>query len=266
MTDTPPQAPRRERSPSYPGIGLQAAIAKAKVVWDKEHRHAAPVSTLYRHWGYSGATGPSMTTLSALLKFGLLNDQGSGESRTAILTEDAIAILLAPSADHPDRLRAIREAALKPTIHEELWKRYGGADLPSDEAIQYYLVRERKFTETAARELIKEYRATLAFAGLPESATVSGDSEIDPPTEPEKESLAIPEEKVLTTPPAPVETAVLQTMRFPVDDTRSAVLQVPGPVTADDWDAIFDALEVFKRATLRKRPAQPPESASDQLA
>jgi hypothetical protein len=35
----------------------------------------------------------------------------------------------------------------------------------------------------------------------------------------------------------------------------------PGPVTADDWDAIFDALEVFKRATLRKRPAQPPESA-----
>lgn len=260
MTDTPPLAPRRERSPSYPGIGLETAIEKARVVWDKEHRHAAPVSNLYRHWNYKGATGPSMTTLSALLKFGLLDDQGSGDSRTAILTEDAMAILLAPSADHPDRLRAIREAALRPTIHQELWKRYG-ADLPSDDTIQYYLVRERKFTEMAARDLIKEYRATLAFAGVQESVTVSGDGEIEPATELENEPPTIPEAQVLT-PPA-TETPTMQTMRFPVDETRSAVLQVPGPVTADDWDAIFDALEVFKKATLRKRSAQPPESVSD---
>jgi hypothetical protein len=185
-----------------------------------------------------------MTTLSALLKFGLLDDAGSGDKRTAILTDDALAILLAPSLGHPDRLRAIHEAALRPTIHRDLWARYG-AELPSDDTIRYYLVRERKFIESAARELIKEYRATMEFAALPESATVSAsDDNVPGPGDPMNAPAPAAEMvQELLTPRS-------DTIRFPFAG-RWASLNLPLPLTEASYDQLLAILAALKPELLR---------------
>ena len=65
----------------------------------------------------------------------------------------------------PNGARRLREAALGPRIHAELWERYG-IDLPSDQSLKRFLVLERSFNESSVDELLAEYKQTMAFAGL----------------------------------------------------------------------------------------------------
>ena len=51
------------------------------------------------------------------------------------------------------REKAIREAALAPTIHQELWEEYNG-NIPSDATLRIEL-RKKKFTESAIEEFIR---------------------------------------------------------------------------------------------------------------
>jgi hypothetical protein len=64
-----------------------------------------------------------------------------------------------------ERLAALRDAALRPTIFRKLWDKYG-ANLPPDVALKTYLIRDCGFCDTGARNCTAAYRATLAFAGL----------------------------------------------------------------------------------------------------
>ena len=79
------------------------------------------------------------------------------------VTDLAVNILANPS-DEARRV-AMKEAALRPPIHSELWKKYG-ASLPSDASLHWELTRERGFTETGAKEFIREYHDTVSHAQL----------------------------------------------------------------------------------------------------
>jgi hypothetical protein len=157
--------PRRDRSPSYPGLPLEQAIDKARVLYEKERKNSVPVQTvLLKHWGYkSVTTGAATVALAAVKKFGLIVDEGSGASRRVRLTDLALKILLNP--DDQARRAAVVEAAMTPPIHAELWKTYSG-DLPSDDSLHYELVVNRNFTETGAKEFIAQFRATTSYAGI----------------------------------------------------------------------------------------------------
>jgi len=158
---------RKGRSPNYPGISLDVAIQRAGELYAKERQHPAPVTTVARHWSYKSFNGPASVSLAALKKFGLLEDEGSGDARVARVSDVAVEILANP---HEERKRAaIRDAAIRPEIHREMWERYG-SQLPSDATLQWELTRSRGFTETGAAEFIREYKATLAFARLEEAS------------------------------------------------------------------------------------------------
>jgi hypothetical protein len=157
---------RKGRSPNYPGISLDLAIQRAGELYDAERQHPAPVSTVARHWKYKSFNGPASVSLAALKKYGLLEDEGSGEGRRARISDIGVEILANP--DEERRQAAIREAALRPEIHLEMWQKYG-PHLPSDATLQWELTRSRGFTETGATEFLKEYKATLAFARLEET-------------------------------------------------------------------------------------------------
>lgn len=238
---------RKDRSPSYPSIPLERALERASVVYDRERRHAAPILSLFTAWDFKGQTGPALVTLAALKKYGLLEDEGSGAARKAKLTDLALDILLAPSEDHPNRLAALRRAALSPTIFADLRSQFGTV-LPSDETLRYYLVRERKFLEKAATEVIRNYRETVRFAKLEESDTVSP----EPQPEFSEDSMpATPIEHpaVVVAPPGSVPHFAAQSGRsiqLPIARGQWATLEAPFPLSREAWERMVQILEVMK--------------------
>lgn len=282
MSEQTPETRRKPkgRSPSYPGIGLGDAIEKAAVLYQKEGRHAAPADVITTHWGYKPKTGPSLVAVAALKKFGLLEDEGGNGSRWARLTPLALSIVL-DEADSPERQQHVREAALTPPIHAELWNESGGR-LPSDQNLRRTLVLERGFTDSGAQQFIRQFKSTIAFAGLgepdkmPESQLpqhrLSG--EHMPPQD--IRPVGIPSEGAIGSPrlsPEAGDQPRLRTLPLPVDTDPWPVLQVPVPMTEEAWDQMLAAITVFKVGVVRKATsaddpptAQPPAAASEDAA
>lgn len=151
------------RSPAYPAISLEKAIQRVRQVYARDKQYEIPAASLPEVWGYASLNGPAGLTISALKKFGLINDEGVRDERRISVTDQAVHILDHPSSDA--RAEAIRDAALRPPIHREFWDEYG-SNLPSDANMIWRLTRDRGFTETGAKEFLREWRETLEFAGL----------------------------------------------------------------------------------------------------
>src|SRR5438067_12212354 len=123
----------KSRSPDYPAIGLNEAIARARRVYDSGI-YQAPVSkeVFAQQMGYKGLNGGSLPVLSALAKYGLIEGRGN-DTRVSPL---AVSII-AHREGTPERARAIREAAGKPELFVELDQRYpGGVARTPDQAIR----------------------------------------------------------------------------------------------------------------------------------
>jgi hypothetical protein len=168
---TKSKAPRL-RSPGYPGIDLEAAIKRALEFYDHERRNAAHAEIAVQHWGFKPSSGGGFVVIAALKAYGLISDTGSGKARKIQLTDLALRILLDKRPDSPDREASIKQAALMPKIHASLWNKYRG-DIPSDSNLRHELIFERKFNENAVDDFIKQYRATIDFAKLNDSDSIS---------------------------------------------------------------------------------------------
>jgi hypothetical protein len=173
----------RFRSPPYPAVPLAKAIERAKTFYLKALNHSVPVSVPASAWEYAGKSSGLFATIAALKQFGLMSDEGSGDKRRFKLTEAGIRLARDQEPNSEKRRAAIRVAALAPKIHSELWEKYGaaGASGAMDVAVKSYLTLDRAddgaapYSDEAALELINQYRATMAFAGLLESADVSSE-------------------------------------------------------------------------------------------
>jgi hypothetical protein len=243
MTTNEVPKKRKGRSPSYPGINLEAAIARAKALYEVEHQHAVPMATITKHWGYkTPLTGPASVNYAALRKFGLLQDEGTGPSRMGRLTELALDIVLNP--DPHQRLQAIRRAALTPPIHAELWDQFkaqGGP--PSDDAMRYDLVRNRGFTETGAAEFIQEFRDTVAFAQLADAVTIAseeeepnGEAEIDAETDLHRQRKPRPR----------LSGADVLSIPVPIAGRSPILVEGEFPVSEADWVQFIAVLNAMK--------------------
>jgi hypothetical protein len=171
-----PEKGKRMRSPAYPFIGLSAALKRAREFYDKEQRNAASLRVAAKHWNYEAKSSGGLQTAAAMISFGLMQDEGTGDKRTIKLTQNALRILLDGRPDSPERLALIKQAALAPRIHAQLWKKWGAA-LPSTENLKHMLMFdwEPPFNENTVEGFIKEYRDTIAFAKLAESDTVTSE-------------------------------------------------------------------------------------------
>src|ERR1700722_12488365 len=86
--------PRQGRSPAYPGLNLQSAIAKAKALHDAEGKYPAPMPSAFKAWGFSEKSSGGRETRAALRYFGLVTVEGDSDAGKVKLTEDALRILL----------------------------------------------------------------------------------------------------------------------------------------------------------------------------
>lgn len=170
MTEPAQENARRAkagRSPSYPGIPLGDAVERAKVIYAQERQSSAAVPVVMRHWGYNNPrSGRASVTFAALKKFGLITEEGTGDDRSARLTDRVVEIL-----HNPYPRETIQEAALLPPIHRELWDEYKGV-LPSDDNLTWTLIKQRGFTPSGAAEFVRQFRETIAYARLTDAATI----------------------------------------------------------------------------------------------
>lgn len=240
---TEPRTRKRDRSPSYPGIDLAAALQRAQALYNQEHEHAASLETILGHWGYEPKSGAGLVVVAALKKFGLLVDEGSGLRRKARLSDEAVRILLDEREDSIERQRLIEEAALNPTIHTELWQKYGSS-LPSDANLRHELRFDKGFTGRGVAEFIPQFRSTLTFAGLTEGDTLSEG----------EEDKREHERGGRVTPPSPPAGA--HAIQLPIAAGEWATLQAPFPLTQDKWEQMLAVLNAMKPALVGKEKDQ----------
>jgi hypothetical protein len=147
----------RVRSPNYPQLSLPDAIDRAARVFAKEHRHKAPREVVAQHLGYKGLNGASHGVISALLKYGLLDQEGE----TLNVTDRTIAILHPSSPT--EKKQALIDAARSPALFSELLEQFSG-QLPSDENLRSYLIR-RGFSPSSLDGVIQVLRETMELVG-----------------------------------------------------------------------------------------------------
>jgi hypothetical protein len=256
MTSAPePTAARRPsgRSPSFPAINLETAIRRARELYERERQHPTHVETIVHHWGYKGMTGPANLSVAALKKFGLLTDEGKGAERRGRLTHLAVEIIANP--DHAARAEAIKQAALTPTAHRELWDRYGN-ELPSDANLRWELVRQRGFTEGGAEDFIRGYKQTVAFAQL-EASDRSPRTANDAPVADDSHAV-LPDAHEPASPVASSEPADTRTQssasRFPIPIFNGGTVVVEGefPLSEEDWNQFMAVLSAMKPALVKR--------------
>lgn len=256
---TSPDAPkrRRERSPAYPGIGLEAAIERARTLYDREGRHPVPVEVALQDWGYSVKSSGGRTVLAALKQYGLLEEERSGSHRQVRLTAPALSILLDERQGSPEKIEAIQTAALSPKIHEELRTKYD-SHIPSDDNLRYYLRVERHYTDSAVAEFVPQFRATMEFAGLLESATLPPDVGDKSPA-PNGAQAPSPEapmtgavQSTPASPPAPhrvpshPQTPSQRVIQVPLSGSEWVTVQAAFPLSEQAWRQMLDVLAAMK--------------------
>ena len=176
---------KRMRSPNYPSISLADAVERLTKLGGAIHGHAAPRDIVLTSMGYSGANGASLTALSALGKYGLLERTGDEYK----ITQRGMMYLHPQSPE--ERQRAIQEAAAEPKVFADLSERFSGGGV-SDELLRNYLVRS-SFSPTAAASALLAYRETMALVERECGEYDTEDTELEvetPPLEPSPTPMA----------------------------------------------------------------------------
>jgi hypothetical protein len=272
----------RLRSPAYPHIGLAEAvfmIAKLSRASDKNRLLTCQAAA--EALGLKPESSWLILRLAALKKFGLVEDVAAGETHERRLRlSKAAMMLLSLSPDNPLHKVLRQQAALRPAIYEDLWKRFGPI-LPPNERMRDYLVNERQFNPQSVEALLDNFRLTVQFAELMETELTLGAVDWHIPSRRLKrqppgqtKSAFDPAKEELQTPLSAEETAVpglgqsllglsseqlramgekieAATMRrttaIPLDGNEDAVLQIPREMTPQRWQTIIDTLELWKR-------------------
>lgn len=173
MADEKKPGSLRHRSPNYPAIGLEKAVERAQTLQGQgATKHLIPLTVAFTAWDCKGALG--YRTTAALEAYGLVETEGQTDKRQIRLTESARRILLGA----PEKPELLRQAALKPSLHAELWKKYEG-DLPADGVIKNYLQIDKQFNPNSVDAFIEQFRRTIKYAGLGESDKLDAEDKQD---------------------------------------------------------------------------------------
>jgi hypothetical protein len=148
----------RVRSPNFPIISLPQAITRIEVIYDSEQTVPADRATLANHLGYSGLNGASLKMISALGKYGLLEELPNKQFRVSKL-----AMTIMHPASEGEKMDAIREAARGPALFQKLTEQFEG-QRPSETNLRSWLLRNG-FAKSAVDSVTKAYGETMDLVG-----------------------------------------------------------------------------------------------------
>lgn len=147
-------------------MSLAEAIQRAALVYKNQHTHGAPREVVAKSMGYNSLNGASATSISALIKYGLLEGRGD-----EIKISDRAMCILHPQSPE-EKAEAIRQAAREPELFRDLAERFPGR-MPAEDVLRNYLIRNG-FAPAAVSSVILAYRETCEFAEREAGAYDSG--------------------------------------------------------------------------------------------
>lgn len=202
---------KKFRSPQFPFIPLEKAVARAREFESAYHQNPARASSAVKTWSYAEKSSGGIQTIAALVAYGLMEDEGSLDNRRLKLTPLAMTIL--KDARAGAAAAALKVAALKPKVLSELWGAWGGTRPPDHDCIST-LVLDMKFSDEAAARLLSVYDSTILFANLGESDKLADNGgAAEEPTGGEQRDKAPPADKQLPhNPPPPPQTGKVTLM------------------------------------------------------
>jgi hypothetical protein len=164
MTDTKEAAGQRDRSPAFPVIALETALGK--LVEFEAHYKRTPARPEKVGEAWDIKTKAYADRIAAALRyFGLLEYQGSGKDRSIVISENGRRYIRTQQDE--SKREIAKGAALRPKQIAKHWNDWG-ADRPADAACLDVLMEEG-FSEGGARDFLKVYDATIAYAKLTDS-------------------------------------------------------------------------------------------------
>ena len=238
--------PRLGRSPAYPAIGLELAVDRVRQVRAAIGNHAAHVDAIIAVWGLSPRGSISRQTVAALRYFGLLDFDGRGDDRQAKVSRLALDILLTEEGSR-EKLSAIQEAALKPTIHAAIWEEYRGSLPESDHSLELELIRNRGFNDNTVGDFIRQFKGTLDFAILTarmEPVDAQDKSEESDERKPEE---SVERDEQFTDEQTEMNVGTdFRSIPLPVSTGEWPSIRLPYPMTEQSWKEMFTVLNAMK--------------------
>jgi hypothetical protein len=172
MTEVNDNATQRDRSPAYPIVPLEVALARLVEFEAHFKRTAARREKVGEAWSIK-AKAHADRTLAALGYFGLLEyKKGTGDGRDIIISEEGRKYLRAQQEQ--TKQEVVKAAALRPKQIAKFWANWG-ADRPADAACIDQLTMKNGFSVGGAREFLKVYDDTISFAKLSDSDKIAAD-------------------------------------------------------------------------------------------
>ncbi len=168
MTDAAEPSGQRDRSPAYPVVPLETALARLAEFEAHFKRIPARPEKIGEAWGIK-AKAYADRIAAALRYFGLLEYQGGsvpGAPRYVLVSDEGRKYLRTQQEEA--RREIVKAAALQPKQIAKFWSEWG-PDRPADPAAIDQLALESGFSDAGARDFLKVYDETIAFAGLSES-------------------------------------------------------------------------------------------------
>jgi hypothetical protein len=261
MTD---EAPRKIHRPDakarFPALSLPEALERARQFYAMAQTHEAPVPAAAKAWNYSEKSSGASTAVSSLKYFGLLEDRDSGPKRRLKLSDLALRIIRDPREASPERDELIKQAALNPAIHGEIYTHFKGLP-PSNDILNAHLFMDRGMADDAAKDFREQFWETVRFAGIDRSDKVDSGAGATVPPEPEKppekpamQTVAQPTTAtpLLPAPPQPAHRvrALDDGEPYRVTFTPKGVEimgRISDPESADDLIATINALKLLLR-------------------
>lgn len=254
MNEVKPVRKKHMRSPAYPYIGLGEAIEKARLILNAEKRHPATVDAIATHWKLSTKSSGLKTGISALKKFGLLDEVKGSKIQQLKLSDLALRILLDEDSSE-ERKKALKTAALNPEIYRELWEKYS-SDLPSDSTLRSYLLLERKFNDVYVDTFIQNYKDTISFAKLTQTDSVLETPLIDQSFEQlfmQKESKN--DDQSVKLPGRSASKTIFREFNLPLKEGNASI-KIPCPMSQESFSLLIETLEVWKKSLVRDDDTQ----------
>jgi hypothetical protein len=257
---------RRLRSPSYPNISLPEAISLAHKIVDVALSGPIEEDDLARRLGYEPNSSWLGLRLSALSKFGLLEIIPATSTRGRICELTALGDkLMRWNSGSDEHKVALRHAALRPPIYNDLWTRFG-PEFPTNREMATYLVDERKFNPNVVNTLLSDFRATAECADLKSmprpKPNISGetieafanmhipggdDTRTVPRGGGTPHGLSRAAAETLRLWQEPLPKTDQRTTGIPLADGETATITMPKKMSPQSWQMLIDTLELWKK-------------------
>lgn len=242
------QRKRAARSPSYPAIDLQVAMSKVDLIRQAEGNNYTSIGVALTDMGYGDKSGPGFAALSALKKYGLIDEEGSGQARRIRVSELANRILLDTREDKTERERLIKKAALSPSIYKNLWQKYG-YEAPSNATLRHYLIFDRKFSDNASDQVIKTYNKTINFAQLSAADEVVPAGQLE---DLESSDTVKATSRNIEPQGTRIESRMPMQIQFPISQTGWVSISISEDLSEETWDRMMAVLGAMKTGIVKQ--------------